>query len=330
MKLRRLPLPRRNNLFAIMMGCSILLMLLPVRWTGWLKSVRQVLVPFQHGMSALAGGSSTGGTASVPGEEHRRVVGELESTRNELIALHALIREMEAERPTVAMILQKLLTRTASREGRLVPARIIAHDPAAWRDAPLLSRGRRSGIRNGAWVTSCRDLDAGEEDGMRQGMLVMAREFLIGRIAEVTPYTSRLILLSDIETRTQVWIGRIEGKRFGVLPSPDALRDGKHQADPGAEASFLLAGRGNGEMVVEQVHEDYVKNNVIAVDDLVVSAGTTAELPVVMVIGRVTKIEDDPAQRQLRQLQVRCPVDPSRLRWVYAVDAPPRDGPPDR
>ena len=330
MKLRRLPLPRRNNLFAILMGCSILLILLPVRWTGWLKSVRQVLVPFQHGVSALTGGSSVGGPASVSGEEHRRVVDELESTRNELIALHALVREMEAEQPTVATIIQKLLTRTASREGRLVPARIIAHDPAAWRDAPLLSRGRQSGVRDGAWVTSCRDLDAGEEDGMRQGMLVLAREYLIGQIAEVTPYSSRLILLSDVETRIQVWIGRIEDKRFRVLPSPDALREPKRWADPGAEASFLLAGRGNGRMVVEQVHEDYVKKGVIAVDDLVVSAGTTAELPVVMVIGRIAKIEDDPAQRQLRQLQVRCPVDPSRLRWVYAVDAPPRDRMPDR
>lgn len=322
----RLTWPSRNGVFAILMICSCILMVLPTRWTGGLKCVRQVLVPFQDGAYVLAGGASLGGPdrAPITAEEYRELVDELEAQRNEIVSLHQLVHELEAERPTIALVLRKLVDRTANREGRLVPARVIAYDPSAWRDTALLGSGRRRAVRNGAWVASRHRLDAGQKDGVRQGMVVLAREFLIGRIDEVTPYTSRLVLLSDLEAKVEVWIGRIDGDRLRLLPSADAFRTGRRWAEIGQEANFLLVGRGNGKMIVGGVHEDYVNRKALAVGDLVMSAGTSAELPIAMVIGRVEQIEDDPAQRQLRQLVVRCPLDTSRLRWVYVVDAPPR------
>jgi len=323
----RLTWPSRNGVFAILMICSCILMVLPTRWTGGLKCVRQVLVPFQDGAYVLAGGASLSDPdrAPITAEEYRELVDDLEAKRNEIVSLHQLIREMEAERPTVGLILRKLVDRTANREGKLVPARVIAYDPSAWRDTALLGGGRRRGVRNGAWVASRHRLDAGQKDGVQQGMVVLAREFLIGRVDEVTPYTSRLVLLSDLDAKAEVWIGRVEGERLCLLGSAEALRAGRHWAESGQEANFLLVGRGDGEMIVGGVHEDYVNRKAVAVGDLVISAGTSAELPVAMVIGHVEQIEDDPAQRQLRQLVVRCPLDTSRLRWVYVVDAPPRD-----
>ena len=136
---------------------------------------------------------------------------------------------------------------------------------------------------------------------------------------------SRTAISTISAPKAEVWIGRFEGERLRLLGSADALRAGRHWAEIGQEANFLLVGRGDGEMIVGGVHEDYVNRKVLTVGDLVISAGTSAELPVVMVIGHVEQIEDDPAQRQLRQLVVRCPLDTSRLRWVYVVDVPPRD-----
>jgi len=321
----RLTWPSRNGVFAILMVCSLVVMWLPTRWTSGLKCAGQALVPFQSGIYAVTTPASSGADDSsrVSAEEYQQLAGELEAKRNEVVSLRLLIREMEAERPTVAMILRKLADRTATREGSLLPARVIAYNPTAWRDTALLGSGRRRGISEDMWVASRRLLDAGGKDGVRGGMVVLAREYLIGRIDEVTPYRSRLVLLSDLESKAEVWIGRISGDRFKVLPSPDALRAGQRWAESGQEARFFLVGRGKGEMIIGDVHEDYVKQGVLAPGDLVVSAGTSAKLPVAMIFGRIEDIEDDPGQRQLRQLVVRCPIDTSKLRWVYVVDAPP-------
>ncbi len=325
----RLRLPSRNGIFAILMACSAILMVLPTRWTGGLKCARQVLVPFQDGMYVLTAASTAGeDLPPITDEEYRRLLRELEARRNQVASLNLLLRELEAERPTIAMTLRKLIDRAANRESALIPARVIADDSTAWRDTMLLGSGRRRGVREDDWVTSRRALDAGTKDGVRQGMIVLAQEYLIGRIEEVTPYTARLVLLSDLAAKVPVWIGRVDGKRFRVLGAAEALRDGKRWAEPGEEASFFLVGRGRGDMIVGGVHEDYVARKALAVGDLVVSAGTSAELPVAMVIGRVEEIEDDPAQRQLRQLNVRCPIDTARLRWVYVVSAPPSPGLP--
>lgn len=321
----RLSVPSRNGIFVILMACSAILMLLPTRWTGGLKCVQQVLIPFQDGMYAITAGPTLGEEPpAVSAEEYQQVVSELEAKRNEIVSLHLLIREIEAEHPAVTLILQRLVDRASTRESKLVPARVIAYDPSSWRDTALLGAGRSRGVDVKDWVASRRLLDAGEKDGVQQGMTVLAREYLIGYIDEVTPYSSRLVLLSDDTAQVQVWIGRVEREQFNILPSLEALRDGKRSAGPGGEAGFLLTGRGRDEMIISGVHEDYVHHKALAVGDLVVSAGSSAKLPVAMVIGKVEKIEDDPAQRQLRRLIVRCPVDTSRLRWVYVVSAPPR------
>jgi len=259
----------------------------------------------------------------IPPEHHQQVVRELEAMRNEVASLRLQLREIEAEQPIIGMYLKKFGDRSAIRGGRLIPARVIAYDPVAWRDAILLSSGRQRGVRPEAWVASRHFLDAGAKDGVQQGMVVLAREYLIGKIDEVTPFSSRVVLLSDVDSRAEVWIGRVEGTRFTVLPRLEVLRAGHTGARPGQEGLFSLAGRGKGEMLINGVHEDYVKQQILRVDDLVVSPGTGPDLPVTMVIGQITQIEDDPAQRQLRQLTVRCPIDTRALRWVYVLDVTP-------
>jgi cell shape-determining protein MreC len=321
----RLHLPSGNGIFAILMIGAAILMLLPSRWTAPLRTVRQVLVPFQDGLYSLTSGSprppgSRNDRPTVPAEQYEKVVRELEAMRNEAVSLQLMLHEIEAEQGTVEMYLKKFFDRSAVRQGKLVPARVIACDPLSWRDAALLGTGRRSGVQMQAWVASRSFLDTGSKDGVEEGMVVMAREYLIGQIKEVTPFSSAVVLLSDVESRAEAWIGRIEGTTFRVVAVPEQLRGGARWAEPGHEKIFFLHGRGRGEMVVRGVIEDYIKLQAIAVGDLVVSPGSGHSLPVAMVIGRIEAIEDDPSQRQLRQLVVRCPIDTSALRWVYVLD----------
>jgi cell shape-determining protein MreC len=324
----RLRWPSGNGIFAILMVGSAVLMVLPSRWTNPVKTVRQILVPFQDGLYSLTASPgrsipSRSTRSAIPAEKHDETLRELEAMRNEVISLQLQLREIEAEQPGIGTYLKKFIDRAAVREGRLIPARVVAFDPTGWRDAVLLGTGRQRGVRQDAWIASRRLLDAGTKDGVEQGMVVLAREYLIGRVEEVTPFSARVLLLSDVDFRAEVWIGRVEATRFNVLPPPEILRTGQRWAQTGQEAVFVLAGRGKGEMIVRDVHEDYVKHDVLRVGDLVVSPGTGPDLPVVMVIGQVEKIEDDPAQRQLRQLIVRCPVDTRALHWVYVVDVRP-------
>ncbi len=318
----RLRLPSRNVVFAFLMILSAALMVVPSRWTGGLKCARQLVAPFQDGMYVLTVGplSPRSDTrARISAKEHHELLTKLKAAQNQIISLNLLLRELEAERPTIGLILQKLSDRSATRNGRVVPARVIAADSAAWRDTLLLDKGRRNGVSREQWVASRRLLDAGIKDGVRKGMVTLAREFLLGRIDELTPYSSRLVLLSDQDSREPVWVGRVEAETFRIAGPVELVRQGKPWAEPGQEVAFVLAGEGNGRMVISGVHEDYVNSDVIQVGDLVVSAGTSASLPIAMVVGHVVKIEDD-THRQHRRLVVRCPVDERRLRWVYIVD----------
>ncbi len=326
----RLHWPNRNGLFAILMIISAVLMFVPSRYTGSVKTVRQILVPFQDGLHSLTSGSSKPATnkdtrATVPAEQYNKIVGDLEAARNELVSLQLQLREIESEQPTLGMYLRKFIDRSTIREGRLVPARVIAGEPTGLRDSFLLGGGRRRGIKIESWVASRRMIDAGTKDGVQTGMSVLAREYLIGKIEDVTPFSSRVALLSDVDAQAETWIGRVMATRFNVLSSPDAVRSGQVWAQPGQEAVFFLTGRGKGDMLVKGVHEDYIRLNALQVGDLVVSPGTGPDLPVAMLIGRVEKIEDDPSQRQLRQLIVRCPIDLRSLRWVYVLDVAPVD-----
>jgi hypothetical protein len=39
-----------------------------------------------------------------------------------------------------------------------------------------------------------------------------------------------------------------------------------------------------------------------------------------MVIGQVLNLRKDPRNPLIYNLEVRCPVDPTRLQWVYIID----------
>lgn len=74
--------------------------------------------------------------------------------------------------------------------------------------APVISR------QAGGWWQQL-VIGAGELQGVRQGLSVLAPGGLIGRVASVTPTTASVALLTDPGSRVGVWVGRTQ--RHGLL-----------------------------------------------------------------------------------------------------------------
>lgn len=90
--------------------------------------------------------------------------------------------------------LRSLLALQSRTPGRLT-APVIAREAGGWWQTLLLGRGSLQGVR--------------------AGQAVLAPGGLIGLVADVTPTTARVTLLTDPTSRVGVWVGRTE--RHGLL-----------------------------------------------------------------------------------------------------------------
>jgi rod shape-determining protein MreC len=85
--------------------------------------------------------------------------------------------------------------------------------------------------------SNSRLVDAGADQGVTEGNPVMSEHGLVGRIAGVGPHVSRVMLLTDVESRTPVMVARTNGRAIltgdgganpalGYLRTHDALKEG--------------------------------------------------------------------------------------------------------
>ncbi len=104
------------------------------------------------------------------------------------------IENLEAENA----LLNKLVGyKETHQEQKLLPARIIALNMGELRDACLV--------------------DKGQEDGVQQGMLIIAGSGLAGVIEEVYPSTSRMTIISSSRTRIGARVLRADSRAVGVV-----------------------------------------------------------------------------------------------------------------
>ena len=80
--------------------------------------------------------------------------------------------------------LRKLLDFKKGVPGKTVAARVVGWDIAPWRKTILIDKGTHHGIKN--------------------RMAVVNAEGLVGRVIETSPWTSRVVLLLDTESRVSV------------------------------------------------------------------------------------------------------------------------------
>ena len=181
----------------------------------------------------------------------------------DLIRYPRLRAENESLRHTVATLTQQWLDATALqaentrlrglldlREAqpswRLVVARVIARDPTQWTRAILINKG--------------------QHDGLALGTPIIAATGVVGKIVEVHPSTSHVLLVTDADVRLGVTVAR--------------------SRDQG-----LAAGDGNWSIRVLYLS----MTSDAAPGDEVVTSGLGGVFPKGLRVGRITAVAADPS-----------------------------------
>lgn len=106
-------------------------------------------------------------------------------------------------------------------------------------------------------------IDKGSSDGVLENQAVVYEDNYLGKIKNVTPKTSQVILVTDPESKIAVFSQNSEGRARGILQ-----------------------GQFGSELLMDKIlHEEKIN-----VGDLVYSEGTEGNLPKGLVMGKVTQV----------------------------------------
>lgn len=194
--------PKSFLYWAALIAAAIILLNLPAAATGRLRgAVREALAPLHGALArmALRARETAGHLRGLGGlvGENRRMAEELALLRRRVHDLSALEAENEDLRAQLGF-------RRADRRP-LLPAEVIARDPAGW------------------WQTV--RLDRGARDGLRPDLAVITTDGLIGRTIEVSARTADVLLISDPNSRVSVRLPRTDA--VGVLVGAGARPSGR-------------------------------------------------------------------------------------------------------
>lgn len=139
-------------------------------------------------------------------------------------------------------------------------------------------------------------LNRGSKDGARMGSAIMINNYLIGKIIKVTDHTSKVDLLTN------------KSSVFTAVIKPN----------DGAEIIGVLRGRGNNEMILDNV----LLTADLKKDMLVYTKGEKDEsgegIPPDLIAGKVVSIEKKPADL-FQKASVKTPVDFKSLEIVFIL-----------
>lgn len=309
--------PSHRAVFTTLMIASAVSLLLPPEWTDKAKGVAQFLAPSQdlayslghqasHSMADL--GDDTG--QHLP--QHDELVLQLASTQ-------ALCQDLREENATLRRLRRD---NAIPPEVPLLPAKIVARDIAAWRDSVLIQRGSSRAVSRQDWVASRFLINRGRAVGLSNGQAVLALESLLGRIGMVNPYMSRVQLLTDIDSKP------IEVRVAIVVETIDEAGQITKTITM-ADYPCTLHGLGKGKMGISDVPYRYVQADADAdsdsdthpmrIGDLVFTAPGGLGLPVPMVVGKITALEQNPKKRLVYNVIVEPAISIGEIRDVFVI-----------
>jgi cell shape-determining protein MreC len=281
---------------------------LPREWSDSLKHPVQVIVPGDDLIFAVSHAAMESTSRLDDATREARV--ERDAMMHELASQIAVAEQLRQENAKLRHLREKYVPPAMP----ILPAKVVAWDIVAWRDSLLLARGRSRGIGWQDWVASQLFINEGGETGVAEGQAVLARECLLGRVEQVSPYMARVQLFSDVDSpRIQVQIGAVAANKVEYVDYPCSLR-----------------GLGRGRMAVEDVPYQYVqadsesdsaggKTRKIRVGDLVFSGPDQLGLPVPLMVGRVSGLEKNPKRRLVYTLAVEPAVSITDVREVFVI-----------
>ncbi|MFA5677426.1 MAG: rod shape-determining protein MreC [Pseudomonas sp.] len=169
--------------------------------------------------------------------------------------------------------LRELLNSSELLDERVLVAELIGVDPNAFSQRILIDRGER--------------------DGVFLGQPVLDATGLMGQVVEVMPFTSRVLLITDVSHSLPVQVNR------------NGLR-------------AIASGTGSSEWL-ELRHVGDTAD--IRVDDIVVSSGLGQRFPAGYPVGRVTHVNTDSSQ-PFAEVRVQPTAQLNRSRYLLLVFSP--------
>ena len=169
--------------------------------------------------------------------------------------------------------LRELLNSSELLDERVLVAELIGVDPNAFSQRILI--------------------DKGERDGVFLGQPVLDATGLMGQVVEVMPFTSRVLLITDVSHSLPVQVNR------------NGLR-------------AIASGTGNSDWLELRHVSDTAD---IRVDDIVVSSGLGKRFPAGYPVGRVTHVNQDSSQ-PFAEVRVEPTAQLNRSRYLLLVFSP--------
>ncbi|HYW19796.1 MAG TPA: rod shape-determining protein MreC [Nodularia sp. (in: cyanobacteria)] len=137
-------------------------------------------------------------------------------------------------------------------------------------------------------------LNRGSNAGIKEGFIVKTDGGLVGLIENVTPHTSRVLLISDLKSQVGVTINRSSAK--GVL---------------------------RGDASAEAVLEFYEKTPNVKVGDLISTSAYSQKFPPGVPVGRVKSLNLKQSPASVAQVELLPPI--LSLDWVAVYPTPVAD-----
>lgn len=250
------------------------LLLMAMQRTGQLRPIQNFVARLTSPSQASAAGLTNGMTQMVEAvagfRGTQRRLAELERINNSLVVENLRLREVERENERLREQLNFAQTRPSFelRGGQII-ARVIGRDPGNFLDYIILDLGRNHGIA--------------------AGMPVLSNEGLVGRIAEVTDATSKVLLITDQQSSVST-----------ILQS--SRLNGQVQGQPGGGLLMQFISQGES----------------FSVGEIVLTSGLGSNFPKGIAVGQVVEI----LQRDFEETQqaiIRPTVNFSRLESVLVV-----------
>jgi len=173
--------------------------------------------------------------------------------------------------------LKKMLGLKQSTRLNILIAKVIAADGIPWINSMILNKGSRDGVTKMSPVLVGRD-NSGE------GGLVA------GEVVEVTPYTSRLLLITDYDCRIAA-------------------------IDQRSRVRGILVGQGHDKCVLKFVP----KGQDIKVGDIIVTSGLDGIFPRGFLLGKVVSVCSGSTRGLFQNIVVRPLVKLNYITWVGIV-----------
>lgn len=184
----------------------------------------------------------------------------LREERERLLRWQAVAQRLEAENAD----LRRLLDVVPEPDARYRTARVIADRTGTFAQSVLVSAGTR--------------------DGVGKGQVAVAGEGLVGRVVGASERASRVLLITDLNSRVPVFVG--EARARAVLAGDNSDRPKLIHVVPGSE---------------------------IDVGDAVITSGIAGGFPAGLPVGVVQSVDDG-------RIRVEPNVDRARLEYVRLVD----------